>query len=80
MDVEGGYTPEDVRFTRKGDTLYAVFLGWPGVFKEIVLESFAREKIKGDFEVTGVSMLGSVEGISWKMREGGLAVTTPGRR
>ena len=80
VDVEGGYTPEDVRFTRKGDTLYAVLLGWPGVFKEIVLESFSREKVKGDFEVTGVSMLGSVEGISWKMREDGLAVTTPGRK
>ena len=80
VDVEDGYTPEDVRFTRKGNTVYAVLLGWPGVFKEIVLESFAREKLKGDFEVTGVSMLGSVEGIPWKMREDGLAVTTPGRK
>ncbi len=25
-------------------------------------------------------MVGSVEGISWKMREDGLAVTTPGRK
>src|SRR5690606_30545326 len=37
------YTAEDVRYTRKGNDVYAIFLGWPGDSKVITLTSFSKE-------------------------------------
>jgi len=39
------FKAEDIRFTKKGDKLYAIFLGWPG--KEITVKSFPKGKSYG---------------------------------
>ncbi|MBN1347730.1 MAG: alpha-L-fucosidase [Phycisphaerae bacterium] len=78
--MKGGYKPEDIRFTRKGGTIYAIALGWPGEKKQIVIKSFGKAKIQGDLKVTKVSMLGSPEAIPWEHRDEGLIVTTPGTK
>jgi hypothetical protein len=75
--MKGGYTSQDIRYTRKGSTVYATVLGWPGANAEVVLTSFASDRLRGDLRVTGVSMLGSRGRIEYEQREDGLALRTP---
>jgi len=63
------YTNKDIRFTTKGDVLYAIVLDWPG--KQTVIKSLKNAKIKS------VSMLGLNEKLEWKQTEEGLTIKTP---
>jgi alpha-L-fucosidase len=45
-----------VRFTTKGQTLYAIILGWPG--EQTIIPALAQEKIRG--KVEKVSLLGHI--------------------
>jgi alpha-L-fucosidase len=65
------YTDRDVRFTTKGDALYAICLGWPE--REWKIESLGSSAGK----VAGVRMLGSSESISWSQSADGLTVKAP---
>lgn len=67
---ETAYTAQDIRFTTKGDTLYAVSLAWPE--KEITIQS-----IGGDLKVASVDLLGAVEKPKWKQTSEGLQVGYP---
>lgn len=78
--MKSGYTPQDIRYTCKGSTIYATTLGWPGANAKVVLTSFASDKLQGDLRVTGVSMLGSREAIEYERREDGLVLTTTGEK
>ncbi len=62
----------DVRFTRKGDVLYAIALEWPE--EELRLTSLAGK------EVVKVDMLGSAETIRWKQDSRGLVIQPPAAR
>jgi len=68
---EGEYKfkPGDVRFTRKGDILYAIMLEWPG--REITINS-----LKG-LKINKLTMLGSDEKIKWQQEKEGLRVSLP---
>lgn len=65
----------DVRFTQKGNTVYAIQLGWPGEGQELTLATFANEA--KDLKVKKVSVLGSKERIKWKRTDAGLRVVAP---
>lgn len=65
----------DVRYTRKGNVVYAIQLGWPGAAQELVLKTFANEA--KDLEIVRVSVLGSKERIRWNRTEVGLVVHSP---
>lgn len=73
----GGYTPEDIRYTQKGNVIYAILLGWPGSGASVTLQSFAKENLNADLTVANVTMLGSEGEIRWEQSEGGLTFTTP---
>ena len=75
-EEEVQYTAEDIRFTVKDDTLYAIYLGWPG--DEITIKSVA-EKLY-DSEIKSVKMLGVDEVLPWKMMEEDLKIKTPTRK
>lgn len=68
------YTADDVRFTTKGNTLYATSLGWTD--GKILLKSLSS-KVTEHLEVNSVSMLGSDEKIDWKLKADGLEITFP---
>jgi alpha-L-fucosidase len=59
----------DLRFTHKGNMLYAVALGWPE--GELKIESL------GDRRVAAVSLLGSEQPLSWALDERGLILQAP---
>lgn len=72
------YTGEDIRYTRKGNTIYAILLGWPGAAHKVLLKSWAKNAYFGPtIKVDRVSMVGSSENIQWEWKTNGLTVTTP---
>lgn len=66
------YKDGDVRFTRKGNTLYAIALEWPE--EEVRLTSLAGK------QVTKVEMLGLSETVQWKQESGALVIQPPSKR
>jgi alpha-L-fucosidase len=69
QDGEYSFKSGDVRFTRKGNILYAILLEWPG--SEITINSLKDIKIKN------LSMLGSDENIQWQQNKEGLSISLP---
>ena len=69
-DQEVNYTGKDIRFTLKGDNLYAICLGWPG--DEVIIESFANSLYES--EIKNVRMLGVEGELPWKLTDKGLKV------
>ena len=64
----------DIRFTAKGNSIYAICLAWPekGVLaKALGNKGMARQTL------AAVRMLGSTEAISWQQTDDGLALSTP---
>ena len=66
------YKDGDVRFTRKGDTLYAIALEWPE--ETLRLTSLAGK------QVTKVEMLGLNEPVKWKQNAAALEIEPPAKR
>jgi alpha-L-fucosidase len=69
------YTPEDVRFTTKGGTLYAIELGWPGS-GELVIHSVGRGTL-GEQAVQSVELLGSDRKLTFQPSPEGLRIHVP---
>jgi alpha-L-fucosidase len=69
QDGEYGFKSGDIRFTRKGDVLYAILLEWPG--NEITINSIKGIKIKK------LSMIGSDENISFRQSDEGITISLP---
>ena len=65
------FTPADIRFTQKDNTLYAFLLAYPQ--GQAHIESLGS----GEVKVTGARMLGSDAAIEWSQDEGGLSLSAP---
>ncbi len=65
------FTSADIRFTQKGDTLYAFVLAYPR--GEALIASLGS----GSAEISGARMLGSEENISWSQDGSGLRLSVP---
>ena len=72
------FTQEDIRFTCKGNALYAVFCGWPG--QTATIKSLGTGSEVGADAIARISMLGSQSGLSWSQDETGLKIETPADR
>jgi alpha-L-fucosidase len=71
------YTSQDIRFTKKGDVLYAIALGWPADGK-ITIRSLADDSTAGVGAVTSVQLLGSGTKLKWNRDHDGLKIELPG--
>ena len=67
------YTCQDIRFTTKGNDLYAIALNWG---KQILVKSLNKDVV-GDAQILDVKMLGSDERIAWQQTDEGLVLTFP---
>ncbi|HUT19167.1 MAG TPA: alpha-L-fucosidase [Anaerolineae bacterium] len=74
---QAAYTAEDIRFTVKGNALYATCLGWPG--SERTIRSLASGGRLTE-DITNVTMLGVETPLSWSRDERGLTVRMPAER
>ena len=66
------YTPEDFRFTAKGDTVYATGMACPADGKAAI-HSLASAQLT----VTSVALLGSTEKVAWRQTADALEITLP---
>ena len=69
------YTAQDIRFTTKGDVLYAIALGWPEDGKLLV-----RTLAAPAGKIESVSLLGCAAPLRWSQQADGLAVTLPAEK
>jgi len=74
---QAAYTAEDIRFTAKGNALYATCLGWPG--SECTIQSLALGGRLTE-DITSVTMLGVETPLSWSRDERGLTIHMPAER
>jgi alpha-L-fucosidase len=71
-----GYSSKDIRFTTKGNILYAYCLGKPE--SDIIIKSLAKSRKPGDKPVASITMIGSKDKISWKQTAEALVIKKPG--
>lgn len=74
------YTPQDIRYTKKGDVIYATVLGWPGNDVEMTLNSFTEEVFDEAVpNVKNLSILGYDGNIEFSQTEEDLKFITPSK-
>ena len=70
--ADKGFGPQDIRFTTKGKTLYAIALGWPDD-GNLLIHSLAADAGK----ITSVKLLGHSGALAWKQGAQGLEISLP---
>ena len=73
------YTPQDIRFTTKGDVLYATALSWPEG-EEVLIQSLSTTLRLRTKPITSVTMLGHEGELKFSRTTRGLRVQLPGGR
>ena len=73
------YTAEDVRFTAKGETVYAFVMGWPESGKAVI-KTLAAGNEHYTREVGRVELLGASGALPFTRDGNGLAVTLPAQK
>jgi alpha-L-fucosidase len=72
------FTGQDIRFTTRGNTLYAIALAWPG--EQLTITSLGTSSPHAAGEVTGASLLGHNGKLEWSRSENGLTIRMPARK
>lgn len=72
------FTANDVRFTTKGNMLYAIVLGWPES-KSITIKSLNKINL-GNSKIQTINMLGSAKRILWSENLNGINIIFPDRK
>ena len=75
-DKRQAFTAADIRFTRKGDALYAIALAWPasGV---VHVRTLASESRRMAGEIAAVDLLGDSGPVTWTRDADGLHIRLP---
>jgi alpha-L-fucosidase len=66
----------DIRFTTKGEILFAIALGWPTDGK-IVIKSLAENSANYPRQIRKVELVGAKSEVKWKRRAQGLEIQVP---
>jgi alpha-L-fucosidase len=72
------YTPEDFRFTSKGDAVYAIGMACPADDKAVI-HALGTAHEGGSLPVANIELLGSGDNVSFAQTADGLEVTLPAR-
>ena len=67
---------EDIRFTRKGNALYAIVLGWPAN-KQVIIKSLATDSAYYKGQIQRVELLGGNTNLAFERRSNGLVAQLP---
>jgi alpha-L-fucosidase len=71
------YSARDVRFTTKGDTLFAFLLGWPADGRALITSLASTSPLLDGRKVADVSLLGGSGRVEWTQDAQGLSVQLP---
>ncbi|WP_298487877.1 alpha-L-fucosidase [uncultured Maribacter sp.] len=72
----GKMTANDIRFTTKGNILYAIIMDWP-INSIVNIRSLGKDSEYGIFNIKRISLLGSTKTIQWNQKEKALEVSFP---
>lgn len=75
FDENFGYSSSDIRFTSKGDTLYAFCLGKPE--GDIVIKSLAKSAKTGVKPIAKIILIGGSDRTIWKQTSESLIIKKP---
>jgi len=70
----GNYTAADFRFTTKGETLYAIEMGWPSNGEAVIKTLRA---VAGRKAIRSISLLGSTGTLNFEQKDDGLHIKLP---
>ena len=70
------YTPQDVRFTKKENYLYAIILGWSGPNQSYEIKSINTNTL-GESKISRVELMNSSEELTWQLSEDSFQFETP---
>ncbi len=70
----------DVYYTKKKNTIYAIFYAWPGVEKKILLKEVTKSRIDGDVKAVTLLGLKQLDECSFNETDNGLEFTIPEAR
>ncbi len=73
----GAQAPVDIRFTAKGNSVYAICLAWPE--KDVLVRALGNAGVP-DKAISAVRMLGSKEEIKWRQTNAGLTLSVPEKK
>ncbi|GGJ02196.1 alpha-L-fucosidase [Alicyclobacillus cellulosilyticus] len=73
------FTSEDIRFTTRGEILYAIALGWPSN-GQLVIRSLADGIALYPGEIGRVEWVGSHASVTWRREKQGLVIDLPEQR
>jgi alpha-L-fucosidase len=74
-----GQNVADVRFTTKGDVLYAISINWPRD-RKLVVRSLAKKEGSDKSEISSITLLGCADKLEWSQTDKGLVVTMPEKK
>ena len=69
------YTAQDIRFTVKGDVLYATTLGVPQ--DTVTIKTLRKDSPDGQGDISDIRLLGSTEKLDWSREAEGLVIKLP---
>jgi alpha-L-fucosidase len=74
-------TAQDIRFTSRGKTLYAIVLDWPQNRPALLIKSLnTHDGLLAKGEIRNISLLGSDHKISWSHDDEGLKIKLPSQK
>jgi alpha-L-fucosidase len=73
------FTAQDIRFTTKGDALYAILLGWPESGEAVIRSLGSHLKLYTQ-EIGSVELVGVKEPLRWSQTTAGLRVKLPAEK
>ncbi len=73
------YSGQDIRFTTKGNALYAIALAWPEDEK-VTIKSLAKESTNGDLNSSSIHLLGYPGELKWTHDSNGLNLQFPAQK
>ncbi|WP_152285415.1 alpha-L-fucosidase [Flavicella marina] len=71
------FSSKDIRFTKKGNTLYAIILAWPTDSKINIQSLATNSEYAKDMAIKKVCILGSKNKTNWKQTENALEIIAP---
>ncbi len=73
------FTAQDIRFTTKGDTLYAIALAWPQD-RKLTIKSLGAAASISNADIKTVELVGSPAQLKWQRSKDGLHVELPAEK
>jgi alpha-L-fucosidase len=73
------FTPQDIRFTTSGDTIYVIALGWPED-RRLTTAALSTNSVLLDRPIKTVELLGSTDSVKWTCHGGALNAELPEKR